>query len=91
MKGVLSTTNARVSTYSARVFSLLARMVKGLPVEDRLDGVFNYGSWKPRVLMTLEENEVKDFAMKKVPFPIDATQQTTWRKSDVKARKILMD
>ena len=66
-------------------------MVKGFPVEDHLDGVSNYGSWKPRVLMTLEENEVKDFAVKEAPFPDDATQQTAWRKSDVKARKITMD
>ena len=66
-------------------------MVKGLPVEERLDGVSNYGSWKPRVLMTLEENEVKDFALKEVPFPDDATQRRPWRKSDVKAWKILMD
>ena len=91
MKEVFSISSARVSAYSARVFSLLAKMVKGLPVEDRLDGVSNYGSWKPRVLMTLEENEVKDFAVKEVPFPDDATRQIAWRKSDVKARKILMD
>lgn len=42
-------------------------MVKGLPVEDRLDGVSNYDSWKPRVLLNLEENEVKDFALTIVP------------------------
>lgn len=66
-------------------------MVKGLLVEDRLDRFSNYGSWKPRVLMTLEENEVKDFAVKEVPFLADATQQTASRKSDVKAQNILMD
>ena len=79
-----------VPLHSARVLSLVAKMVKGLPVEDRLDGVSNYGSWKPRVLMTLEENEVKDFALIAVPVPNDAVQQASWRKSDVKARKILM-
>lgn len=66
-------------------------MVKGLPIEDRLDGVSNYGSWKPRVLMTLEENKVKDFALIAVPIPDDATQQATWKKSDVKTWKILMN
>ena len=60
-------------------------MVKGFPVEDRLDGVSNYGSWKPRVLLTLEENEVKDFSLTVVPIPDDATQQEAWRKNDVKA------
>ena len=66
-------------------------MVKGLPVEDRLDGASNYGSWKPRVLLYLEENEVKDFALTTVPVPDDANQLTTWKRNDVKARKILMD
>lgn len=48
-------------------------MVKGLLVEDHLDGASNYGSWKPRVLFYLEENEVKEFALKMVPIPDDAT------------------
>ena len=44
-------------------------MVRGLPVEDRLDGASNYGSWKPRVLLALKEYDVKDFVVKKVPMP----------------------
>ena len=59
-------------------------MVKGLPVEDRLDGASNYGSWKPRVSLYLEENEVKDFALTTVPVPDDANQLASWRKNDVK-------
>ena len=66
-------------------------MVKGLPIEDHLDGASNYGSWKPRVLLYLEENEVKDFSLKTVPVSDDANQLATWRKNDVKVRKILMD
>ena len=41
--------------------------MKGLSVEDRLDGVSNYDSWKPRVLLNLEENKVKDFDLTIVP------------------------
>ena len=52
-------------------------MVKGFPVEDRLDGVSNYGSWNPRVLLYLEENEVKDFSLTMVPIPDDANQLAT--------------
>ena len=66
-------------------------MVRGLPVEDRLDGGSNYGSWKPRVLLTLEEYDVKDFALKDVPMPEEEDRQAAWRRHDVKARKILMD
>ena len=43
-------------------------MVKDLPVDDRLDGVSDYDSWKPRVMMTLEENNVKDFALKQYQY-----------------------
>ena len=48
-------------------------MVKGLPVEDCLDGASNYGSWKLRVLLYLKENEVKEFSLTTVPVPDDAT------------------
>ena len=66
-----SPSSARVSSASARSF--FVRMVKGLLVEDRLDGASNYGSWKPRVLLYLEENEVKDFSLTIVPVPDNAT------------------
>lgn len=59
-------------------------MVKGFPVEDRLDGASNYGSWKPKVLLYLEENKVKEFALTTVPVPDDATQLATWKRNDVK-------
>ena len=91
MEEVFSSSSTRVSLHSARVLSLLVRMVKGLLVEDRLDGVSNYGSWKPRVLLNLEENEVKDFSLTTVPIPDDATQLATWKRNDGKSRKILMD
>ena len=38
-------------------------------MEDRLDGAPNYVSWKPRVLLALEEHDVMDFAVKEVPRP----------------------
>ena len=44
-------------------FLSLASMMRGFPVEDRLDGASNYGSWKPRVLLALEEYDVIDFAV----------------------------
>jgi hypothetical protein len=65
-------------------------MVKGFPVEDCIDGDSNYGSWKPRVFLYLEENEVKDFALTTVPIPDDATQLEAWRKNDA-TQNILMD
>ena len=66
-------------------------MVKGFPVEDRLDGASNDGSWTPRVLLYLEEKEVRYFSLTIVPVTDDATQLATWKRNDLKARKILMD
>ena len=66
-------------------------MVRGLPVEDRLDGASNYGSWKTRVLIALEEYDVVDFAVKDVPRPEEEERQVAWKRHDVKARKILID
>jgi hypothetical protein len=62
-----------------------------LSVEYRLDGASNYGSWKPRVLLYLEENKVKYFSLTTMPVPNDATQLVAWKKNDVKAWKILME
>ena len=60
-------------------------------MEDRLDRASNHGSWKPRVLLALEEYDAKDFAVKEVPMPEEEECQASWRRHDVKARKILMD
>ena len=68
-------------------------MVRGLPVEDRLDGASNYGSWKTRVLIALEEYDVVDFAVKDVP-RLGAEEEerlASWTRHDVKARRILID
>ena len=50
-------------------------MVRGLPVEDRLDGASNYGSCKTRVLIALEEYDVVDFVVNDIPKPIAEEQE----------------
>lgn len=66
-------------------------MILGVNVKDRLDGDSNYNSWKPRVLMSLEENDILNFIEEKTPGPSDDTKKDKWRKNDIKARKILLD
>ena len=68
-------------------------MVRGLPVEDRLDGALNYGSWKTRVLIALKEYDVVEFAINDIPKPIEEEHEhlAAWRRHDVKVRKILID
>ena len=39
----------------------------GMKVEDCLDGATNFISWKPRVLLILEENDLLKFVNEKVP------------------------
>ena len=60
-----------------------------------MDGASNYGSWKTktRVLIALEEYDVVDFAVNDIPQPAEEEQErlASWRKHDVKARKILID
>ena len=68
-------------------------MVRGLPIEDQLDGASNYGSWKTRVLIALEEYDMVDFAINDIPKPVEEEREhlASWKKHDVKARKILID
>ena len=60
----------------------------GMKVEDRLDGTRNFMSWKPRVLLILEENDLLKFVNEKVPEPEAEEEKSQWRKSDAKARRI---
>ena len=68
-------------------------MVRGLPVEDRLDGASNCGSWKTRVLIALEEYDVVEFVVNDIPKPAEEEREhlASWRRHDVTARKILID
>ena len=68
-------------------------MVRGLPVEDRLDGALNYGWWKTSVLISLEEYDMVDLSIKDVPRPgaEEEDHLASLRTHDVKARKILID
>ena len=62
----------------------------GMKVEDHLDGATNFISWKPRVLI-LEENDLLKLVNEKVLEPNAEEDKSHWRKSDAKARRILVD
>ena len=47
----------------------------GMEVEDRLDGTFNFSSWKSRVLLILEENDLLKFVNENVPKPEDEAEK----------------
>ena len=63
----------------------------GMKVEGRLDGTFNFSSWKSRVLLILEENDLLKFMNENVPEPEEEVEKTRWRKNDARERRILVD
>lgn len=65
--------------------------LSGIRVEDRLDGTSNFGIWKERILLLLEEYGLKDFAEKTIAVPTDPQQADAHKKNDAKARRIIMD
>ena len=67
------------------------KMVNGVKVEDRLDGASNFNSWKPRVLIALEENDLLDFVENDMPEASNDTKKIQWKKNGTKARKIMID
>ena len=66
-------------------------MVVGLRVEDRLEGVSNFRSWKSRMLMLLNEHDLKDHILRDIPEPEAARDKTKHKKNEVVAMRIIMD
>jgi hypothetical protein len=50
---------------------LPAKISTSTRVEDRLDGAYNFRSWKHRIQLILEENELLDHVKKMLPEPED--------------------
>ena len=61
-----------------------------MKVEDYLDGATNFISWKSRVLI-LEEIDFLKLVNAKVPKTNAEEDKSHWRKSDARARRILVD
>jgi hypothetical protein len=71
-------------------------MATGLRVEDRLDGAANFSSWKARIVLLFQENELWDIvegtaATPMVAIPTDPAALTAFTKKDIKAKRILFD
>ena len=62
----------------------------GMKLEDHLDGATNFISWKSRVLI-LEENDLLKLVNEKVREPDAEEDKSHWKKSDSRARRILVD
>ena len=61
-----------------------------MKVEDHLDGATNFVSWKSRILI-LGENDLLKLVNEKVPEQDVEEDKSHWRKSDARARRILLN
>jgi hypothetical protein len=59
-------------------------------VEDRLDGSSNFSSWKSRLQITLEENDLLSLIEKTLPDTATNEEKVDWKADDVKARKTII-
>jgi hypothetical protein len=66
-------------------------MVLSLRVDDRLQGAQNYPTWKERMTMVLDVNDVLEHPPNTTIAPIDATQLAIWKKGEAKAKSLILD
>jgi hypothetical protein len=70
-------------------------MATGLRVEDRLDGATNFGAWKERMILLLQENELWDIVENTTTHPVvvptDATLLAAYTKKSIKAKRFILD
>jgi hypothetical protein len=59
-------------------------------VEDRLDGASNFSSWKSRLQVTLEEDDLLDVVTKTLPATATDMEKKIRKEEDVKARKLII-
>jgi hypothetical protein len=70
-------------------------MATGLRVEDKLDGATNFGAWKERMILLLEENELRGIVENNTTHPVvvptDATLLVVYTKKSIKDKMIILD
>jgi hypothetical protein len=77
------------------IFSRKRVMATGLRVEDRLDGATNFGAWKERMILLLQENELWDIVENTTTHPVvvptNATLLAVYTKKSIKAKIFILD
>jgi hypothetical protein len=59
-------------------------------VEDRLDGASKFSSWKSRLQVTVEEDELLDVVTKTLPDTATDVEKKTRKEEDVKEIKLII-
>jgi hypothetical protein len=65
--------------------------IASLRDQDKLDGASNFGVWKAKITLLLEENGIKEYVTTVVAVPSDTTLLAEYKKDDAKARRIILD
>jgi hypothetical protein len=58
---------------------------------DKLEGVENFRSWKYRIGLILEENDLARFVKEEVSELTDATEKAKYQKDTIRAKRIIVD
>ena len=58
---------------------------------DKLEGVENFHSYKYRIGIILEENDLERFFKEEVPEPIDVADKEKHQKDTIRAKRIIAD
>jgi hypothetical protein len=66
-------------------------MALSLRVEDHLQGAQNYLTWKERMTMVLDVNDVLEHTPESAAAPTDATQLAIWKKGEAKEKSLILD
>jgi hypothetical protein len=77
------------------IFKRKRVMATSLRVEDRLDGATNFGAWKERMILLLQENELWDIVENTTTHPVvvptDATLLAAYTKKSIKDKRFILD
>jgi hypothetical protein len=65
---------------------LPAKMITNLRVEDSLDGTNIFRSWKHRILLILEDNELLDHVKQVLPEPEEEEAKAKYKKNEIEAK-----
>jgi len=66
-------------------------MITSMIFEDRVDGADNFISWKHRIVLILEENELLDHVKQVLLEPKEVDAKAKFKKNEIKTERILTD
>ena len=63
----------------------------GVRDQDRLDEASNFAVWKTKILLVLDSNHAKNFALKVVVIPVDPNDNDRYEEAMVRSKCIILD